>query len=317
MNPQLAGEAPGRIAPLRELVNVHEVEAMAQRKLDPLRFAEIAGSDRRAFDRITFRPRMMVESLKLDLTLELFGQKLFAPVIAGPMALEQRFHPEGEMAVVRGATAAKAVMVVAAKSSVPLEKIAEHAGAQLWFQVNPESDVDAVRGRAAEAVKLGCKAVVLTLGAPSWDWAAIDRFRKGLNAPLVLKGITDAGEAKAAVERGIEGLVVSSYRGGVSGLTASIEALPGIVDAVAGRVPVLADGSFRRGTDIMKALAFGARAVLIGRPVVWGLAGYGADGVQYVLEMLQTELARVMAMCGRPSLKQIDRTVVRVHRPIG
>ena len=89
--------------------------------------------------------------------------------------------------------------------------------------------------------------------------------------------------------------------------------LPAIVDAVAGRVPVLVDGGFRRGTDILKALAFGARAVLIGRPVMWGLAAYGADGVQAVLEMLQTELARYMAMCGRTRVALLGRDMLRVH----
>ncbi|HTM30854.1 MAG TPA: alpha-hydroxy-acid oxidizing protein, partial [Vicinamibacterales bacterium] len=86
-----------------------------------------------------------------------------------------------------------------------------------------------------------------------------------------------------------------------------------VADAVDGRANVLVDGGFRRGTDIMKALALGAHAVLIGRPVMWGLAAYGADGVQAVLEMLQTELGRVMGCCGTPNLAAITRTHVRVH----
>jgi 4-hydroxymandelate oxidase len=86
-----------------------------------------------------------------------------------------------------------------------------------------------------------------------------------------------------------------------------------VVQAVGDQVPVLVDGSFRRGTDILKALAFGAKGVLIGRPVMWGLAAYGADGVQGVVEMLQTELARYMCMCGRPSLAAVDPSLVRVH----
>jgi len=90
--------------------------------------------------------------------------------------------------------------------------------------------------------------------------------------------------------------------------------LPAIVDTVGGRVPVLVDGSFRRGTDILKALAFGARGVLVARPAMWGLAAYGADGVRGIVEMLQTELARYMAMCGRPHLKMLDRSLLRLHR---
>ena len=85
------------------------------------------------------------------------------------------------------------------------------------------------------------------------------------------------------------------------------------MNAVAGKVPVIVDGGFRRGTDILKALAFGATAVAVGRPVMWGLAAYGADGVQGVIEMLQTELARYMAMCGRSTISTLDRTVLQVH----
>ena len=107
---------------------------------------------------------------------------------------------------------------------------------------------------------------------------------------------------------------MSNYGGPAgSGTEALILALPQIVDAVAGKVPVLVDGSFRRGTDILKALAFGARSVLVGRPAMWGLAAYGADGVQGVVEMLQTELARYMGMCGKSNLKMLDRTMLQVH----
>ena len=95
-----------------------------------------------------------------------------------------------------------------------------------------------------------------------------------------------------------------------------ILALPAIVDVVGGKVPVLTDGSFRRGTDIFKALAFGAQGVLLGRPVMWGLAAYGEPGVRSVVEMAQTELGRYMGMCGKPNLKALDRTAVKVHGPI-
>jgi len=112
-------------------------------------------------------------------------------------------------------------------------------------------------------------------------------------------------------------VVVSNYRGGsAAGLTGTLLLVAPVVQAVGGQIPVLADGSFRRGTDILKALAFGAKGVLIGRPVMWGLAAYGADGVQGVVEMLQTELARYMCMCGRPSLASVNASLVRVHAPL-
>jgi 4-hydroxymandelate oxidase len=314
---QLRGEAPGRIAPLDELVNVFEVEAMAQRKLDAFSYANIAGSDRKAFERITFRPRMMVDTTKLDLSVELFGAKMFTPILVGPTSHQRRFHPDGELGMARGASAAKTALIVAATSSIPVEEIARQADTPLWYQANPEGNMNAVRSKVEVAAKSGCKAVCLTLGLPEQaiDWSGIDRFRRGISLPLLLKGIMTAEEAELAVRRGVQGVIVSNYRGhGENGLAAPIEVLPGIADAVAGKIPVLIDGGFRRGGDVLKALALGARAVLLGRPPLWGLAAYGADGVQYVLELMQGELARAMAMCGKVTIASLDRTLVKIHR---
>jgi 4-hydroxymandelate oxidase len=117
-----------------------------------------------------------------------------------------------------------------------------------------------------------------------------------------------------AIKRGVQGIVVSNYGGLLSpGMASSMEMLPSIADAVAGRVPILIDGSFRRGSDIFKAIALGAAAVMIGRPIAWGLAAYGPEGSQQVLEMLQTEVARDMAHTGRATLREIDHTVVKLH----
>jgi 4-hydroxymandelate oxidase len=308
----LIGEPPGRIAPARELVNTFEFEAMAQRSLSAAAFAEIAGSDRKAFERITLRPRMMVNTMQLDLTTELFGQRLFAPILVGPTSQQKRFHPEGELATVRGASAAKTLMVVSGRSSCPIPEIAAQPAATLWYQVYPEPDADAQRRRIDQAVELGCKALCIAIGGA--DWSAIDRLRHGVRIPVLLKGIMSAEEARAAIGKGIDGIVVSNYGGqAASGMAAPIEVLPAIAEAVAGKAPILIDGSFRRGTDILKALALGARAVLLGRPALWALAAYGSAGIQALLEMLQTELARDMAMCGKPNLKSLDRSLVKIH----
>jgi 4-hydroxymandelate oxidase len=139
-------------------------------------------------------------------------------------------------------------------------------------------------------------------------------MRKGLDVPVLIKGILTPEDAGAALKHGINGIVVSNY-GGLSlhGTASSMELLPSIVDALGGKAPILIDGSFRRGSDIFKALAYGATAVMLGRPLVWGLAAYGPEGAQQVLEMLQTEVARDMAHCGRLTIKDIDRTVVKLH----
>ena len=332
---ELAGEPPGRITPAGEVVNVFEVEATAKRQLSSTTYAAIAGSDRSAFDRITFRPRMLISVQQMDLTTELFGEKMFAPIIAGPIADQARFYPEGEIATVRGAAAGKAVTVISCRSSMPIEKVAAQAQGSLWYQVYPEPDMAAVSTRALEAVRAGCKVICMTvgtpyrpagfegppnptklkaMGSPKIDWTVIEQFRRGVKVPLIVKGIMSPEEARTAVQKGIQGIVVSNHGGMFStGLASPIEMLPSIADAVGGKIPILIDGSFRRGTDIMKALAMGARAVMIGRPIAWGLSAYGADGVQTVIRMLQSELARTMGLCGRPDIKSIDRSVIKIH----
>ena len=287
--------------PVEELVNVFEAEAMAKERLSPERFGLIAGSERRAFERMTFRPRMMVNTKNLDLSLDLFGQRHFAPILAGPAAMQQRFHAEGELATVRGAVAAKAGMVLAEQTSVGLDRVAPLMTTPFWYQLDP-GEAGAMRAQAQRAIGLGAKAIVLV---PPLEWATIDQVRRGLTTPVLLKGVMTAGEARAAVERGLGGVVVSGYRAGQDAMAASLEALPAVAGAVAGKIPVLMDGSIRRGSDVLKALALGARAVLVARPVLWGLSAYGEAGVRQVLEMLQTELARDIAMCGVASLAEI------------
>jgi isopentenyl diphosphate isomerase/L-lactate dehydrogenase-like FMN-dependent dehydrogenase len=215
-------------------------------------------------------------------------------------------------------------MVIADRSSLPIDQISAEAKTHLWYQVSPEPDMNAVRDRVQVAVKCGCKAVCLTLGISEQpldiakagiDWAAIDQLRQGMSVPMLLKGIMSPTEAANAVKHGVQGIIVSSYRGSFeSELAAPIEVLPAVVDAVSGKIPILVDGSFRRGSDVLKALALGASAVLLGRPPLWGLAAYGAEGVQRVLELIQSELARSMAMCGRPNVNSIKRGDVKIHR---
>jgi 4-hydroxymandelate oxidase len=320
--PKLIGEPPGRIAPRVDLVNVLEFENMAARKLAPDVYATIAGGDRSFFERITFRPRMMVPTTHLDLTVSLFGEKMFAPVMVGPMARLQSYHPDGEVGLVRAASGAKSWMVVSSESSLPVEKIVVESKTTLWYQVFSEEDLSTVRSKIEQAVKAGCKAICITAGAPfskamtrpALNWSVIDRMRKGIGVPVLIKGIMTPQEAGEAVKRDIQGIVVSNYgRVPTPGTASSMEMLPSIVDAAGGKAQVLIDGSFRRGSDIFKALAFGATAAMVGRPVVWGLAAYGPEGAQQVLEMLQTEVARDMAHCGRLTIKDIDRTVVKLH----
>jgi 4-hydroxymandelate oxidase len=313
-----------RLAPRAELVNSLEYETQAKLKLEASTYALIAGGDRAAFDRMTLRPRMLSPVLDMDLGVTLFGETHFTPILVGPMADQKRFHPDGELATVIGASAGKAVVMVSSHSSVPLETLAAQTKTSLWYQVFPNEP--AARTQIQRAVTAGCKAICVTVGvvpappgvravatAAAIDGTAFSALRRGVTVPVLVKGITTPDAAQLALRNGADGIVVSSYGLVSSRKQAPILSLPDIVDSVAGKVPVLVDGSFRRGTDILKALAFGAQGVLLGRPMMWGLAAYGADGVQGVIEMLQTELARYMGMCGRSNLKALDRAMVKVH----
>jgi len=318
---------PPVLAPRAELVNVLEYEAQARLVLGPSRVAPILGSDRTVTDRITLRPRMNIPTTDLDLTATLFGDAHFTPIIVGPIADQRRFHADGEVATARGASAAKAAMVVSSDSSLPLAAIAQAATAPLYLQVYAGSPK--VKDVLAGASAAKARAIFVTVNAGTSasgpaapasapvNWAAVEAVVKGTSLPVVVKGITRPQDAREAVARGARGVVVSNYRGGnAASLPGTLLLVAPVVQAVGDRVPVLVDGSFRRGTDILKALGFGAKGVLIGRPVMWGLAAYGADGVQGVVEMLQTELARYMCMCCRPSLAAVDSSIVRVHAPL-
>ena len=318
-------DPPPVLVPRTDLVNVLEYETQARLVLGPAKLAPILGSDRTVTDRITLRPRMNIPTRDLDLTSTLFGDEHFTPIIVGPIADQKRFHPEGEIAMARGASAAKAAMVVSSDASVPLAQIAQAATTPLWLQVYAKSPK--IKDILAEASAHHTKAVIVTVNAGasasepaaqgSIDWASVDAVVKATSLPVIVKGITRPQDAKEAAARGAKGVVVSNYRGGnAAALTGTLLLVAPVVQAVGDQIPVLADSSFRRGTDILKALGLGAKGVLIGRPVMWGLAAYGADGVQGVVEMLQTELARYMGMCGRPSLAAVNSSIVRVHAPL-
>ncbi len=377
-SPLVRGQQQGhtlaeRLPNIEDLVNVFEFEPVARARIPRNSYDFIAGGvddewtlerNREGFRRITFRPRMLVDVSRLDLSLELFGRKLEMPILIAPTAAHQLAHPDGELATVRGAGAAKTVMVVSSNASYPIEKIGAAATSPFWFQLYAGPDEEGTRERVERALASGALLVCLTVdtqynshrerllrnrissGTPpgvsaqtparrsprqaaqppnpyrlgqqftaTLTWSFFDQLRSWVKAPLIIKGILTPEDARLAIEHGADGIVVSNHGGRYLEATPStIEVLPAIVDAVAGKIPVLIDGGFRRGTDILKALALGAKAVLVGRPVLWGLAAYGSPGVRAVLEMLQNELALAMGLSGKPNLAAVDRALVKIHR---
>lgn len=149
---------------------------------------------------------------------------------------------------------------------------------------------------------------------PSMTWDFVRRLRDATRIRIVVKGIVTAEDAELCLRHGVDGIIVSNHGGRAeeSG-RASIESLPEVVAAVSGQIPVMVDGGFRRGTDIYKGIALGARAVCVGRPYLWGLAAFGQPGVERVLELLRAELVLAMAHAGVTSVDQVTRTSVIVR----
>jgi 4-hydroxymandelate oxidase len=182
------------------------------------------------------------------------------------------------------------------------------------FRLMPGVEAVNLRGQPAAATRhLAAGASVFTSGllevAPTWT--DIAWLRSITRLPVLLKGIMSAEDAARAVQEGVAGIVVSNHGGRtLDTLPATLDVLPRIAAQVAGRVPILFDGGIRRGTDILKALALGASAVLVGRPYLYGLAAAGAPGVAHVINILRTELEFAMVLTGRATVAEIDAGVI-------
>jgi len=308
-------------------------------------------ANRTAFERIRLRPRVLVDvsAGALNMRTTVLGTPVSMPILVAPTALHSMAHPEGECATAQGAGTANTLMIASTTATRSIEEIAQAASGPLWFQlyVYPSFQVAEKLVRRAEAA--GYRAIVLTVDLPylgnrekdrrnnvtippepfyeanfvdveekgqPWvplTWESLSWLRSITSLPVLVKGILTAEDAVLAVEHGVTGIIVSNHGGRqLDTALASIDALPEIVEAVTGRCEVYIDGGIRRGTDILKALALGARAVLVGRPILWGLAANGAQGVFQVLEILRKELELSMALAGRPTLDSIDRTLLKM-----
>jgi isopentenyl diphosphate isomerase/L-lactate dehydrogenase-like FMN-dependent dehydrogenase len=174
-----------------------------------------------------------------------------------------------------------------------------------------------MRGLGSFAKSIGLDPLEIASDTMVVDWEVVARIRDATKLKLVIKGILTHEDARLCVENGVDAIVVSNHGGRSedSGLS-TIEVLPGIADAVSGRIPILIDSGFRRGTDIFKALALGASAVCVGRPYLWGLSAFGQDGVETTLAMLQRELVMAMKAMGTPSLAAITENHVQARMSI-
>jgi 4-hydroxymandelate oxidase len=301
------------------------------------------------FTRLRLLPRVLRGgSGGRTLAVSLAGTPASCPVLIAPTAFHQLAHPDGEVATARAAAATGTIMIASMASTVAVEDIAA-TGAVLWFQLYPQPDRVFTAALVKRAEAAGCRALVVTVDSPVFgrrvrdlrnrftdlppgfacenmrdadgavrdiefaglDWADVDRLRSVTGLPVVVKGVLHPEDARLAVEHGVAAIIVSNHGGRqLDTAVSTLEALPAVADVVAGRVPLVLDGGVRRGTDVVKACALGATAVAVGRPVVWGLALNGAEGVEWVLRTLRDELDRALALCGAESVADLTPDLV-------
>ena len=307
-----------------------------------------------AFRRWRVRPRAMVDVTSRDPSVTVLGRRWPAPVMVAPLALHRLADPEGEVAVARAAVARGLTMSLSTVGSATIEEVAAACGTgPRWFQLYPLADRGKTRALLDRAVASGYEAIVFTVDCPilgrrerdrrdgfvlppgvgypnlasdgdtyardelatSYTWADLEWVASAAQLPVVAKGVLDPADATLAFEHGASGIVVSNHGGRQLDLTiAALDALPDVVAAVNGRGAVLFDSGIRRGTDVLIALALGARAVMLGRPVLWALAWNGEAGVGWAFDQLLAEFDLALALAGIPRAADLStRILVRAQ----
>jgi len=355
-----------------EAINLLELEMKARESLPQTVYDYCASGandeitlreNRLAYERITLLPRMLVDVSERHMGTTALGEPVSMPILIAPTAFQGLAHPEGEVATVKAAGAAKTLMTLSTGSTFSIEEVMAVATGPVWFQLYLFKDRAISASLVKRAEVAGCKAIVFTVDVPllgrrerdvrnqfklpddlsvknllpaglqefpdgtagsgfapyiaslldpALTWKDIEWLTGITKLPVLVKGILRSDDALLAVNHGASGVIVSNHGARQLDTTpATISILPEIVDAVGGKIEVYVDGGIRRGTDVLKAIACGARAVFIGRPVLWGLASGAEAGVRYVLEMLRQEFDLAMALSGCPTLSSITRDLIR------
>jgi isopentenyl diphosphate isomerase/L-lactate dehydrogenase-like FMN-dependent dehydrogenase len=328
-----------------------------------------------AFERWQIVPRMLRDVSQRDLSIELLGHTLPAPVLLGPIGAQGIIHPESDLASGRAAASLGIPFILSTLSSRTMEDVAQVMGnAPRWFQLYWGKDHELTSSLLRRAKRSGYSALVVTLDTnllgwrerdlqhtylpfllgqglanyfsdpvfrsrlketPEADpaaairlwaslfsntaltWSDLAWLRQQSRMPILLKGILHPDDARQAIDAGCDGIIVSNHGGRqVDGAIAALEALPAISEIIQQKIPVLFDSGIRYGSDAVKALALGARAVLLGRLYLWGLAVAGEQGVRDIVQNFVAEFDLTLGLSGFKSCKELDASPLR-HREIG
>jgi len=300
-------------------------------------------ANREGFSHYQLRTRRLVNTTNIDMSVDLFGTKWETPIVLAPSGT--LFHPEGATAVARAAQTQKTLQILGGvqEQTHHIDEVMKARGGPVWYQLYASQNMDMTLQTVKRIESAGCPVLVWTVdilggrnletaqrlrrldtrqcmschdrdpqvrpgqaGRNTLTWDTLRRLKDATRMKVLVKGIESPEDADLCVQSGADGVIVSNHGGrSTESGRATIDSLPEVIQVVRNRIPVLVDGGFRRGTDVFKALALGARAICIGRPYMWGVAAFGTPGVETVLAILRREFNLVMAQCGKHSIAEI------------
>jgi isopentenyl diphosphate isomerase/L-lactate dehydrogenase-like FMN-dependent dehydrogenase len=338
-----------------EFQNLHEFVRKARANLNQNAWDYIVGAaetettmrrNRMALDEIAFRPRVLRNVAKVDASVEVFGRKLRLPVMLAPVGALEIFEPENAAAsVTRGVGRFGAAHMLSSVSEPGLEKVAEAAPDALrMYQLYVRGDDAFVEDCVSRAIANKYAAFCLTVDTAHYsrrerdiakryvrasrlratggdfqkglEWRTVKLIKDKYKIPLVIKGIATAEDAAIALDHGVDWIYVSNHGGRqLDHGRGAMQVLPEIVNAVKGRAKIMVDGSFCRGTDIVKAIASGADLVGIGRLQCWALAAGGENGIVRLLELLEDEVIRCLGLLGVTNFSELDKSYLHQAAP--
>jgi isopentenyl diphosphate isomerase/L-lactate dehydrogenase-like FMN-dependent dehydrogenase len=347
-------EAPHVTKLTQDYQCLHEFIPAARAKVDSNTWGYLIGAtesettlrrNRAALDAIALRPRVLRNVSKVDATTNFLGMKLRIPVMLAPVGSLESFDPAGAATAGRGATEFGVPIIVSSVTKPGLEEAAKAATGPKIFQLYVRGDDAWVDEIVHRAVGAGYNAFAITVDTASYSrrerdiaarfvkpwraaatghghqaafsWDNIKRFKDKHSIPLILKGIGTGEDAAIACEHGVDVVYVSNHGGRqLDAGRGSMDVLPEVMEAVRGRARVVVDGSFSRGTDVVKAIALGADAVAVGRLYCYALAAAGDAGVHRMLQLLEEEVAIALALAGARSLAELNRSHLHFGAPL-
>jgi isopentenyl diphosphate isomerase/L-lactate dehydrogenase-like FMN-dependent dehydrogenase len=338
-----------------DFVTTDEIVLAARRKLDQGTWDYATGGaesettmrrNRSAFDRVAFRPRILVDVANVDPSTSFLGHRLRIPVMLAPIGSMEVFGPEGAGVSARAAEQFGSVHVVSSVTQPGLEEIAALTDAPKIFQLYVRGDMKWVEDIAMRVKAAGYKAFCVTVDVAHysrrervmvdrWDpptrrrpaserdhlaaltWETVDAIKAIVGMPFMLKGVQTAEDAELAVQHGIDVIWVSNHGGRqIDHALGTMDSLVEIVQAVGGRARIVVDGGVQRGDDVVKALALGADAVAIGKLQAWAVAAAGSEGVVRMLEILEDEMLCTMGLIGVTNVGQLNARYVTKAEPV-